>query len=176
VALIIKRRIVDLCPPFPKTSLPWLFSIIFMVPVIIRHACGMQQAWAHLSLNGASELFYSTGGRFAGISGLRFFRDHSTPKTVFVTSPQMVLSGNSCGGPNILHLVQVFIKCVRLPPLVIQINAIYIYNSLQCDLRNCIYDLFHLHYPLRQFLWHRTFCTLRRYLSGLSACRHSSYK
>jgi hypothetical protein len=36
--------------------------------------------------------------------------------------------------PNVLHLAKVFIRFVRMPPLVIQINATYIYNSLQCDL------------------------------------------
>jgi hypothetical protein len=36
--------------------------------------------------------------------------------------------------PNILYAAQVSIRFERLPPLVIQINATYIYNSLQCDL------------------------------------------
>jgi hypothetical protein len=54
---------------------------------------------------------------------------------------------------------RVFIKFVRLPPLIIQINSTYIYNALQSDLQNCIYGLFYLHYPLGQFLQSRPSCT-----------------
>lgn len=60
----------------PKKSLPWSFSIISLVLVIICHACGVQQAsltlWHddHLSLNDASELLCITDGHFMGISGL----------------------------------------------------------------------------------------------------------
>jgi hypothetical protein len=42
--------------------------------------------------------------------------------------------------------------CLALLPLVIQINATYIYNPLQYDYQNYIYDLFYLHYNTRTIL------------------------
>jgi hypothetical protein len=86
------------------------------------------------------------------------YHDHSAPNTVFATSPQMVTFAE----PTILIPAKVFIKFVPLPPLIIQINSTYIYNSLQSDPQNCIYGLFYLHYPLRQLLQSRPSCTPAR--------------
>jgi hypothetical protein len=89
----------------------------------------------------------------------------------------IILSGNSCRADHLAPLREVFIKFVRLPPLIIQINSTYIYNALQSDLQNCIYGLFYLHYPLGQLLAEPTIlhpCEGIYQVRLLAATRHTN--